>query len=98
MTVIPLQGKRISKEEAVSDIIKNGIHCGEKNLVSIDSLKLAVSAIQYRIAENVHPDGDTNILACPYCGSGEYLTNEDGARNEYCGQCGKALIFGDEDE
>lgn len=25
---------------------------------------------------------------CPQCGSGEYLTNEDGNQNEYCGQCG----------
>ena len=94
---MPLQYKGISKEEAVSDIIKNGIHCGENNLVGVESLKLAVSALQYRIGESVHPDGDTDIYACPYCGSGEYLTNEDGARNEYCGQCGKALIFGDEE-
>ena len=96
--MIPLQGKRISNEEAVSDIIKNGIHCADKNLVSTDSLKLATSALQYRIAESVHPDGDIYIYACPYCGSGEYLANEDGARNEYCGQCGKALMFDGEDE
>ncbi len=28
---------------------------------------------------------------CPRCGSGEYLHNEDGNRNDYCGQCGCAL-------
>lgn len=33
------------------------------------------------------------ILApfCPVCGSGEYMNNEDGNRNDFCGQCGTAL-------
>ena len=94
----PLQFKGISNEEAVSDIIRNGIHCTDKNSMSVASLKLAVSAIQFRIGESVHPDGDPYILACPYCGSGEYLCNEDGNKNKYCGQCGKALIFDGENE
>ena len=28
---------------------------------------------------------------CPICRSGEYLYNEDGNKNNYCGQCGCAL-------
>ena len=28
---------------------------------------------------------------CPVCESGEYLHNEDGNRNDYCGQCGCKL-------
>lgn len=28
---------------------------------------------------------------CPICGSGEYMTNEDGNVNDYCGQCGCKL-------
>ncbi len=28
---------------------------------------------------------------CPTCGSGEYLHNEDGNKNDFCGQCGCAL-------
>ena len=28
---------------------------------------------------------------CPRCGSGEYLHNEDGNENNFCGQCGCAL-------
>lgn len=47
---------------------------------------------------NIHPDGDEYILACPRCGSGEYLHNEDGNQNEYCGQCGQKLEWGEEDE
>lgn len=47
---------------------------------------------------NIHPDGDEHILACPRCGSGEYLHNEDGNQNDYCGQCGQKLEWGEEDE
>lgn len=28
---------------------------------------------------------------CPRCRSGEYLHNEDGNKNDFCGQCGCAL-------
>ena len=28
---------------------------------------------------------------CPICKSGEYLHNEDGNENNYCGQCGTRL-------
>lgn len=45
---------------------------------------------------NIHPDGDEHILACPRCGSGEYLHNEDGNQNDYCGQCGQKLEWGEE--
>ena len=38
-----------------------------------------------------YPDGDTSIIACPRCGSGEYLYNEDGNEQNYCGQCGQAI-------
>ena len=38
-------------------------------------------------------DGD--VLACPRCGSGEYLHNADEAENRFCGQCGQLLDWGD---
>ena len=41
--------------------------------------------------ESQFPDGDTGIVCCPRCGSGEYLHNEDGNENEYCGQCGQRI-------
>ena len=28
---------------------------------------------------------------CPVCRSGEYMRNEDGNENDFCGQCGTAL-------
>lgn len=37
-----------------------------------------------KFAENIMP-------FCPVCGSSEYMNNEDGNKNDYCGQCGTAL-------
>lgn len=31
------------------------------------------------------------VIACQYCGSGEYLYNEDGNHNNFCGQCGTRI-------
>lgn len=41
------------------------------------------------------PDGDRNILSCPWCRSGEFLHNADGTRMPYCGQCGQAIKWED---
>lgn len=41
--------------------------------------------------ESPYLDGDMSIEACPCCGSGEYLHNQDENRNEYCGQCGQRI-------
>jgi ribosomal protein S27AE len=54
-------------------------------------------ALFLRIRESPYPDGDEGVLACPRCGSGEYLYNEDGNRNGFCGQCGKALKWDTEE-
>lgn len=32
---------------------------------------------------------------CPYCNGGEYLHNEDGNENNYCGHCGTKLDWSD---
>lgn len=40
-----------------------------------------------------NPEEDPGILACQRCGSGEYLYNEDGNQNNYCGQCGQKLTW-----
>lgn len=37
-------------------------------------------------------------MACPSCGSGEYLHNEDGNRCRFCGQCGQAIDWDAEAE
>lgn len=58
--------------------------------IDIVSVK-AMSAVE---AESPWPDGDTSILACPRCGSGEWLHNPDENRNKFCGQCGQAIDWG----
>ena len=40
-----------------------------------------IRKIPVKFADNLAP-------FCPQCGSAEYMHNEDGAENEYCGQCG----------
>ena len=50
-----------------------------------------MEALRRRVPESPYPDGDEGILACPSCGSGEYLYNEDGNRCHFCGQCGQAI-------
>ena len=32
-----------------------------------------------------NPFAEEGIISCQCCGSGEYLYNEDGNRNDYCG-------------
>ena len=44
------------------------------------------------------PTPDEHIEACANCGSGEYLTNWDGNRNDYCGQCGQKIDWREEDD
>lgn len=48
------------------------------------------------IPRSPYPDGDEHILSCWNCGRGEYLYNEDGNRNDYCGQCGQKIDWGEE--
>ena len=50
------------------------------------------------VPESIYPDGDMDTPECPRCGSGEYLTNEDGNKNAFCGQCGQALDWDEPEE
>ena len=61
-----------------------------------EACRMGRMALLLRVKESPHPDGDKSILACPNCGSGEYLYNEDGNCNSFCGQCGKAIGWGEE--
>ena len=55
-------------------------------------------ALNRRIARSPYPDGDRDVLYCASCGSGEYLHNEDGNQNLFCGQCGQAIDWSDDNE
>jgi hypothetical protein len=43
------------------------------------------------------PFAEEGIIACQYCGSGEYLYNEDGNHNNFCGQCGARIDWPEDD-
>lgn len=61
-----------------------------------EACRMGRVALFLQMKESPYPDGDNSVLACPNCGSGEYLHNEDGNINNFCGQCGKALKWDEE--
>lgn len=60
-----------------------------------EACSMGRDALLLRIPRSPYPDGDKSILACPNCGSGEYLHNQDEAENTFCGQCGQAILWED---
>lgn len=60
-----------------------------------EACRMGRDALLLRIPRSPFPDGDKSILACPNCGSGEYLHNQDEAENTFCGQCGQAILWED---
>lgn len=58
--------------------------------------RMGMEALARRIPRPPHPDEYPSILACPACGSGEYLYNEDGNEQRFCGQCGQAIDWSGE--
>lgn len=56
-----------------------------------EACRMGMVALRLMIPRPPHPDGDEHLLACPCCGSGEYLHNEDGSEQRFCGQCGQAI-------
>ena len=63
-----------------------------------EACRMGRDALLLKIPRSPFPDGDKSILACPNCGSGEYLHNQDEAENRFCGQCGQAIKWEDNDE
>ena len=50
------------------------------------------------VMERPCDEDNPDVLYCQRCRSGEYLHNEDGARNNFCGQCGQAIDWSAVDE
>ena len=86
--------------EAINVIENMRLSLGRKTCKTVTALALtrSVAALDKQLPASPFPDGDTSILACACCGSGEYLHNEDGNRNKFCGQCGKAIDWESEVE
>ena len=44
-----------------------------------------------------NPFAEDGVIECQWCHSGEWLENEDGARNNFCGQCGHKIDWPEDD-
>lgn len=55
-----------------------------------EALALALNALQKEDKKRAVVISD-KLICCPRCRSGEYTTNEQGKKNEYCGLCGQHL-------
>lgn len=60
-----------------------------------EACRMGRDAILRSIPDSPFSDGDSSLLACPNCGSGEYLHNLDGEEMRFCGYCGQALSWED---
>lgn len=58
-----------------------------------EACQMGRAALEKMVPRSVCLDG---IEACQGCGGGEYLYNEDGNRNKFCGQCGQAIEWSEE--
>lgn len=63
-----------------------------------EACRMGQNALLLRVARSPYPDADKEVLGCANCRSGEYLHNEDGWKNHFCGLCGQAIDWGDGNE
>ena len=59
-----------------------------------EACRMGMVALKMQIPEVPLAPGAIFDFTCPHCGSRDYLKNEDGNRNKFCSQCGKALDWG----
>lgn len=83
---VPFRDKYDLKDSTVLQIARNAMSLSE--LIDLFGLN-----DDRDVAKSPYPDGDKHILACPRCGSGEFLHNTDENENTYCGQCGQRILW-----
>ena len=82
---VPIRDKYNLTDSTVLQIARNEISLSELiNMFDLDDRDVAKSR---------YPSGDKHIIACPRCGSGEFLHNPDEVENMYCGQCGQRILW-----
>ena len=57
-----------------------------------EACRMGMVALKMQIPEVPLAPGAIFDFTCPHCGSRDYLKNEDGNRNKFCGQCGKTQM------
>lgn len=70
-------------EEALKEIVENGIELGAGDYVDVKALKVARKALEKQIAKKPIVRG-LGQRYCSVCGCG-------GANHQYCGRCGQKL-------
>ena len=93
----------MTAQEAIKDIVENGIKLGAGYYVNVEALKVAVSTLEKQIPKNpikLKAEQDikigegtwkagTTVYKCPCCNSFiSYSSN-------YCPKCGRALDWSD---
>ena len=69
----------------------------KSNLIDIHVLWVIRDALEKQIKKSLlEEQGITH--RCPYCENANYLPNEDEEENSYCGNCGQAIDWRNEDE
>ena len=78
--------------ERAAEILGGAKGHGEEFYKEVEeACRFGRDALLKLVKKSPFPDGDKSIYACAYCGSGEYLFNEDGGHNRCCGNCGQAI-------
>lgn len=78
--------EEFSTKQALFDWLNGG-----ETLGVIDDTP-TVAALDPDTREN-NPFAEEGVIACQFCRSGEWLYNEDGAPNAFCGQCGRRITW-----
>ena len=83
--------EKMTAEEAAN--ILGPHYDGTHTISDLDTARwLGYCVLRLQIPRSPFPDGDKSILACPNCGSGEYLHNQDEAEKELKSYIGGSLI------
>lgn len=90
--------ERAEKAKARADKADYFFHMKCAEAIKILRKRTLMVAHPKDVGERPCDEDNPDILYCQRCKSGEYLHNEDGARNNYCGQCGQAIDWPAVDE
>lgn len=83
--------------ERAAEILGGAKGHGEEFYKEVEeACRFGRDALLKLVKKSPFPDGDKRIYGCAYCGSGEYLFNEDGGYNRCCGNCGQAIDWSED--
>ena len=85
----------MNNQDAIKNL-KNIVEYWTYRPTEIEAAELSISALEKQIPKK--PIEEQGIAPrCPYCENANYLTNEDEEVNNYCGNCGQAIDWRNEE-